>query len=215
MASEVVIDEGQAAARREPDCEADLVRRAKAHSREAWTEIYEENHPKLFRYVLARTGDRDTAEDLTATVFLEAFKGIGSYTSRGRPLLAWLYRIARNVVNYHHRSLFRRKASQELLAAPTRVLSRFLGGRRLEDRTEGGVPSVDEAGELGDPASLVEGWDLREAVSRLSEDQRDVIILRYFVGLTSPEVANVVGKHERAVYSLRTRAIKALRRHLR
>ena len=215
MASEVVIDEGQAAARRELDYEAGLVRRAKANSREAWTEIYEKNHPKLFRYVLARTGDQDTAEDLTATVFLEAFKGIGSYTSRGRPLLAWLYRIARNVVNYHHRSLFRRNASQELLAAPTRVLSQFLGARRLKDRTAGGVPYGIESGELGDPASLVEGWDLREAVSRLSGEQREVIILRYFVGLTTPEVASVVGKHKRAVYSLQTRAIKALRRHLR
>jgi RNA polymerase sigma-70 factor (ECF subfamily) len=195
------------------DYEADLVRRAKARSHEAWTEIYERNHQKLFRYVQARVGDRETAEDLTATVFMEALKSIGTYASRGRPLLAWLYRIARNVVNYHHRSLFRKKA--QAIDATAHALRHFIGSRFRPGYSQEEAPSVSEAAELGDPASLVERWDLREAVSRLSDDQREVMILRYFVGLTTPEVANVVGKHERAVYSLQTRAIKALRRHLR
>lgn len=193
MASEAVRNEMVPPLRRELDYEAELIRQAKARSREAWTEIYERTHPKIFRYVLARVGDRATAEDLTATVFLEALKGVRSYTSRGRPLLAWLYAIARNVVNYHHRTLFRRR----------------------QEHPQGAALPVDEGGEPGDPASIVEGWDLRQAITRLSDDQREVIILRYFVGLTTPEVARVVGKRERAVYSLQTRAIKALRRHLR
>ncbi len=194
MTSETTMDDGMLANQHEVSLEDDLVRRARSRSPEAWTQIYETNHPKLFRYVLARVGDRQTAEDLTATVFVEALKGIDSYVSRGRPLLAWLYSIARNVANYHHRSLFRRKASQ-----------------RIWDR----APSTERADEMSDPASAVERWDLREAIGRLSSEQREVIILRYFVGLTTPEVAGVVGKHERAVYSLYTRAIKALRRHLR
>ncbi len=194
MTSEAIMGEGRAANQRELELEEDLVRRACARVPEAWTQIYLTNHPKLFRYVLARVGDQQIAEDLTATVFVEALKGIDSYVSRGRPLLAWLYTIARNVVNYHHRSLFRKKASQGIW---------------------GRAPSTEGLDEMSDPASAVERWDLREAVSRLSSEQRDVIILRYFVGLTTPEVAGVVGKHERAVYSLHTRAIKALRRHLR
>ncbi len=200
---------------RELDPEADLVRRAKARSQEAWTQIYERAQPKLFRYVLARVGDRDLAEDLTATVFLEALRSIDSYAVRGRPLLAWLYRIARNVVAYHHRARFRKEASRALLAAPALVLSRFLSGRRPGDPSTNGAPSAAEAPDAADPASAVERWDLREAIGRLSGDQREVIVLRYFVGLTAPEVARLLGKHERAVYSLQTRAIKALRRHLR
>ena len=194
MTGESTMNEGMLASQREAPLEEDLIRRARARSPEAWTQIYEVNHPKLFRYVLARVGDRQTAEDLTATVFVEALKGIDSYESRGRPLLAWLYTIARNVVNYHHRSIFKRKASQ-----------------RIWDR----APSTERADETSDPASAVEGWDLREAISRLSSDQREVIVLRYFVGMTTPEVAAVIGKQERAVYSLYTRAIKSLRRHLR
>lgn len=185
------------AASSQPDSgyEEDLVRRAKERSAGAWSEIYERSNQKLFRYVQARVGDRQTAEDLTATVFLEALKGIASYNSRGRPLLAWLYSIARNVVNYHHRSAFRRKARGESMVQRD----------DLADRDAGGA---------ADPSLRIERWDLEQAVQRLSDDQREVIILRYFVGLTTPEVASVVGKHERAVYSLQTRAIKALRRHL-
>lgn len=193
MRNEATMGEGMASDRRELELEEELIRLARTRSPEAWAQIYEMNHPKLFRYVLARVGHQQIAEDLTATVFVEALKGIDSYVSRGRPLLAWLYTIARNVVNYHHRSIFRRR-------------TRHHSSERL----------LSDAGDnaINDPALLVEGWDLHEAINRLSSGQREVIILRYFVGLTTPEVAKLVGKHERAVYSLYTRAIKALQRHL-
>ncbi len=178
--------------------EEELVRRAKERSQEAWTEIYERHYGRLFRYVQARVGEQQTAEDLTATVFQEALRGIGSYRSRGRPLLAWLYSIARNLVNYHHRAHFRKRGA-DVLGEPA------LGLRSREDSPAAGG---------GDPASIVERWDLQDAVGRLSHSQREVIILRYFVGLTTPQVAQVMGKNERAVYSLQTRAIKALRRQL-
>jgi RNA polymerase sigma-70 factor (ECF subfamily) len=209
------MNEGLAEGHQEIDQEAGLIRRAKARCPQAWTEIYESSHPKLFRYVMARVGHQDLAEDLTATVFVEALKSIDGYSSRGRPLLAWLYRIARNVVNYHHRSVFRKNASQALLMAPTRALSQVLGAARRQGPQAAEAPSVNEASELADPALAVERLDRRQAIGHLSSEQQDVIILRYFVGLTTPEVASVVGKHERAVYSLQTRAIKALRRHLR
>ena len=179
----------------ELDYEADLVRRAKARSQEAWTEIYERNYTKLFRYTQARVGERQTAEDLTASVFLEALKSIDSYRSRGKPLLAWLYTIARNVVNYHYRSSFRKRP-------PGRAAD-------LEE-----VAGTQETAGGDDPGSEVDRWDLQDAVRHLTDDQREVIILRYYVGLTTPEVARLVGKQERAVYSLQTRAIQALRRRL-
>lgn len=214
MTGKAISREIAALSHKELDREAELIRRAKTRCREAWTEIYEQSHPKLFRYVQARVSDRETAEDLTATVFVEALKSIDSYSNRGRPLLAWLYRIARNVVNYHYRSLFRKEGGSAAVAAPAHALWHLLRPGRLGDHPQDEAASANDAGELGDPASLVESWDLRKAVSRLSDDQRDVIILRYFVGLTTPEVASVVGKRERAVYSLQTRAIKALQRHL-
>lgn len=192
------------ASSQELDYEADLVRRAKARSAGAWSEIYERYYPKIFRYMQARLPDRETAEDLSSTVFIEALKSIDSYKMKGRPLLAWLYTIARNVANYHYRSLLRKEGRWQGLP----LLSRFLAAEQGEVRAE------SAAGEATDPAEMVEGWDLRDAISKLSSDQREVIALRFFVGLTTPETGRVLGKHERAVYSLQTRAIQALRKHL-
>ena len=208
MTSDAIGERALAAAQAElQDEEAELVRLAKARSPQAWTQIYETNHGKLFRYLRARVGDREVAEDLTAEVFLEALKGIDAYAWRGRPLLAWLYSIARNTANYHHRSQYRRR---DILGASVAALSRFLRvGDRYPLATQG-----SEAGASGDPASEVERWDLQRAIQHLSPNQREVILLRYYAGLTTPETASVLGKRERAVYSLQARAIKSLRRHL-
>src|SRR3989337_3270708 len=83
--------------------EAELIGRAKARSPEAWTEIYTSHYAAIFRYAKARVFDETTAEDLTSSVFVGALKGIDSYQYRGRPLLAWLYRLARSVVASHQR----------------------------------------------------------------------------------------------------------------
>ncbi len=170
--------------------EAELARLAREHQSDAWTAIYHENHAKLFRYVYARIGERETAEDLAATVFLEALKSIGGYRHTGRPLLAWLYTIARNVVNQHHRARFRRGAHGIESGDPA-----FIAAEHPEQQ-------------------VVERVDLRDAVIQLPDSQREVVLLHYFVGLTIPEVAGVLGKRERAVYSLQTRAIKGIRRRL-
>lgn len=189
-----------AAATARLDAEAALVQAARARDEDAWTAIYHQNYSRIFRYMHARVGDRETAEDLAASVFLEALKGIDGYSSRGRPLLAWLYAIARNLANYHHRSAFRRRAA----GGPA-------GRLTTGDSEARELAAHDPA---TDPAAMIDGWDLRAAVSRLSSGQREVIVLRFFVGLTTPQVAAVLGKNERAVYSLYTRAIQALRRSI-
>ena len=127
--------------------EAALVELAKAGSAEAWTEIYNAHYPTLFRYIKARTFNDRTAEDLTSAVFLGALKGIGSYRYQGRPLLAWLYRIARNVVASHQRELF---ASRRLgLRLP------WFGQGRESDRAEReDIESVASASD--DPAELID-----------------------------------------------------------
>jgi RNA polymerase sigma-70 factor (ECF subfamily) len=176
--------------------EAELISRAQRLDPDAWTELYERNHDRIYRYVYTRVSFRETAEDLTAATFLEALKGIRSYEQRGRPILAWLYRIARNVVNYHHRKSGR-------AGAPPQSLE---GSEAVE--------AITIADEEQDPALLIDGLDVREALDALSADQRDAVILRFYVGLTTPEAAKVMGKSERAVYSLQTRAIKSLRRLL-
>ncbi|MBA4181927.1 MAG: RNA polymerase subunit sigma-24 [Anaerolinea sp.] len=68
----------------------------KRRDQAAWAAMFEREHPLVFRSVFAQVGDRTTAEDITAQVFLEAIEGIGRYRHRGRPITAWLHSIARH-----------------------------------------------------------------------------------------------------------------------
>jgi len=191
--------------------EADLVDRAKARSPAAWTEIYQAHYGAIFRYIKARVFDEATSEDLAASVFVGALKGIGAYRYRGRPLLAWLYRIARNVVaDYQRETLTRQEGS---------VLTRRLVSRLVRRPRSGAPQAAGEAepiisSEETDPA-MIDRLDLRDAIARLSANQREVVILRFIVGLSALEVAVLMDKGTAAVYSLQARAILALREHMK
>ncbi len=168
--------------------EEDLVRRAKARDEEAWSQLYDLHYPSLYRYAFARLRSREEAEDLASQVFLEALRSIDSFSYRGRPILAWLYRIARNLIADD----MRRKVRKERVA-------------NLANGEDGYAPGAD--------ASL-ETMELLEAISHLTLDQQEVLILRFFMALPAKSAAQLLGKNETAVFALQVRAIGALRRIL-
>ncbi len=172
------------------DAEAHLVRRAKERWPSAWAEIYDSYYRKLFRYCYARSGSESTAADLASKVYLEALESIDKYEYRGKPLLAWLYRIAHNVIVDHLRA------------------------RQRETRAFERVASMTEPHDPGPAAHVADRQDLRVAMGQLTEEQQHVIELRYYGGLTTAEIAVAMDKTERAVYSLEVRALGALRRAL-
>ena len=202
-------DLGLVLAKRRPlSAEAQLVDELKAGSSEAWAWVYDSYYGKLYRYALVRLGSTDLAEDVAATVFQRALTAIDSYSYRGRPLLAWLYRIARNVVSEHQRVSFRLRATSLL----TKISFRG-DGSFSQSSLELTSASARESNRF-EAAAVIDRLDLRRALDRLTADQREVILLRYFIGLSAQEASAVLGKTERAVYALQTRAIEALRRHL-
>ena len=170
--------------------EASLVARAKERSPTAWAEVYDAHYEQLYRYCYARTGDQAAAADLASRVFLEALEGIDRYVYRGRPLLAWLYRIARNLVSDHRRAVQRESAALQHAA------------------------SALEPHDPGPASSAADRHDLQVALQRLTDDQQQVIALRYYSGYTTAEIAAAMGRSERAIYSLEVRALAALRRIL-
>lgn len=182
--------------------EALLVERLRERLPEAWDEVYARHHTQVYRYIHARVFDPTVAEDLTSAVFLGAVKNIGSYRYHGQPLLAWLYRIAHNVVSSHRRELFRQRtvSLDTIMDLPGRVLGR----RAREPRAAAG----------DDPGIGIERMDVREAISKLPQAQREVLVLKFFVGLDAKEIAPIVGKDISAVYSLHARALEGLRRRL-
>ena len=168
-----------------PAAEARLAEALKARLPDAWAGLYDAHYRQLYRYAFVRTGDRETAEDLAATVFSRALTAIDSYSYAGRPLLAWLYGIARNVVSEHRRDVLR-----------------------------GGATGLAGSESPADSARFIESLDLRNALARLTRDQREAILLRYVVGLSAREAGAALGRPEGAVYSLQCRALAALRRYL-
>jgi RNA polymerase sigma-70 factor (ECF subfamily) len=168
-------------------------------SEDAWSALYDSCYPFIYRYALVQTSNASVSEDLAASVFLEALKSIGSYRHRGKPVLAWLYTIARNVVSDYHKSqrphtapgMFKRDLERELV--PVREAA--TANESLLDA------SVDRL-------------DLRDAINHLKLGQREVIVLHYYLGLTIPDAAVFLGKRERAVYSLHERAVAKLREFL-
>jgi RNA polymerase sigma-70 factor (ECF subfamily) len=184
--------------------EAVLAERARNRDPEAWTAIYERHYQPIFRYVHARVFDRDTAADLTSSVFAAAINGISGYKYTGRPILAWLYRIARNTVADHQRRALGRRGLDKV-GASIRAATGVFRGHETDI-------SVEETS--SEPDEMAERLDLHRAVAQLPESQREVLILRFLVGLSTDEIAEIIGKEKAAVYSLHARAITSLRQSL-
>lgn len=166
----------------------ELVGRAKQRDSAAWSTIYAENYDAVYRYIYGRLGRREEAEDLASQVFLEALQCIDSYKDMGRPLVAWLFGIARNLSN---------------------------GSARRSKRAP--QASTDENELANNLPALVDGWssdsmDLVNGINGLTREQRETLVLRFYAGLSAREVGRVLGKTEQAVYALQVRAIASLRR---
>jgi RNA polymerase sigma-70 factor, ECF subfamily len=170
----------------------DLAVRAGRHEPAAFAELFDLFFERLRRYAFYQTGDIDGAEDIAADVIRAAIESIDRFDDRGGMLGAWLYGIARNLIARQFREQGR-KPEVRMEDAP--VLS---GGEALEDTVLRGLTYVE----------------LYDAISRLPDEQREVIILRYIEGYRSKTVAEIVQKKPGAVRAIQHRAILALKRAL-
>lgn len=166
-----------------------LVDTAKSGDEKALSELYLLYFPRVYRYILARTGNTYDAEDLAEEVFMRVLEAIERFQWREAPFSAWLFRIAHNAVISQ-----RRKDTARGKAGP------------LLD----GIP-VDSAG----PEDLVEHRlvlnEVMAAAQRLPEAQRQVIALRFGAGLTVAETARAMNKGEGNVKVIQHKAIARLR----
>jgi RNA polymerase sigma-70 factor (ECF subfamily) len=172
--------------------DAELVRRAKDGDESALVEIYNQCQAPVYRYVYYRVGSSALAEELTAEVFVRMVERLDSFRDVGRPILAWLYTIARNLMVDHQRS----QGRAALLP--------------LDDAL-----AADEDGQPHQVAEVRETHsNLLAALERLTEPQRQVILLKFMEARSNAEVAAILGRDEGSVKSLQHRALAALRRTL-
>lgn len=168
-----------------------LVRKAQRYDEQALAALCELFYEDIYTYFYYRTSDPADAQDLTNDVFLRMIEAIRSFEPARGTFRAWLFGIA------HHRLVdYRRRRAV----------------REHEPLTEALANPDDH------PNMQAEAWltreRLRRALHRLTEDQRQVIILKFIEGLSNAEVANILGKSEGAINALQYRALHALRQIL-
>jgi RNA polymerase sigma-70 factor, ECF subfamily len=175
-----------------------VIDRAKQRDPDAWAVIYERFSASIYNFFQYEVRNRQTAEDLTAGVFLEGLQAAHRFDGDEKALRAWLFRIGRhNLIDYI------RSSRRAVLEDIEQTSERELAARTLshEDPEESAM------------ATLVRDR-VRAAVHHLSRDQREVVLLRLTGGLTSPEIAQIVGKTTGAVKALQHRAMSSLAKTL-
>jgi RNA polymerase sigma-70 factor (ECF subfamily) len=146
--------------------------------------LFRAHYPEIVRYLSVRLGSREEAADLASEVFLEAFKRAPSLRWRGRPVLAWLYRVAANMAAD---SL--RKRSREVLS-----------------------PELADSVAAQDPTeSLPDREALAQALESLPPDYQLVVHLRLVEGYSFAEVARLTGRSVGSCQMLMLRSARRLR----
>jgi RNA polymerase sigma-70 factor, ECF subfamily len=168
-----------------------LVAEAKRGDREAFGRIFDAYAGPIHRFIASRVDRPSDAEDLTQLVFVKALEALPRYEARCIPFGGWLFRLARNAIIDQIRT---RRDHLSLVTAVTR-------------ETEDAGPEARAA--LQDDLDRV-----AQALTELTDDQREVIELRFFAGLSVLETAIAMGRQEGTVRGLQFRAIAALRRSL-
>src|SRR5688572_2863473 len=167
-------------------------------------EILLGRHKKpVFNFILRFVGDRETAEDLLQETFMRVIKGAEAYKRQAK-FTTWLYTIARNLcVDQTRRRKHRRHAS---LDAP---MSASEDSGTLMDVIPGSEMASDRKSvnkELHET--------MQRAIAGLSEEQREVFLMREFLDLPFKQIAEVVGVPENTVKSRMRYALEKLRLEL-
>src|SRR5579884_1622348 len=170
---------------------SDLVERASKGSGEAFGQLYTIYVDRIYNYIYYKTGHSSDAEDLTEQVFIKAWEAIRRFRFEGKPFAAWLFKVARNVVIDHYRT---RKSNSDL----SEVISAIAHEGDTEDLAQWRAS-----------AQL-----LMSTIRRLTDEQQQVILLKFIDGMDNTEISATMGKKEGAIRALQYRALLALQRIL-
>ncbi len=162
-----------------------LVKKSKQGDTAAFGDLYEIYSTDMFRFAYYYTGSTAIAEDCVSEAVLIAFRKIGELKNISS-FKSWLFRILRNCCNASFR-----KGARESLAEDTRQ----------------GVHSFEK--ESDDRLSL------KNALLRLSADERELLILHYCNGYTSKEISLMLTLNENTVRSRISRGTEKLKKELK
>jgi RNA polymerase sigma factor (sigma-70 family) len=150
--------------------------------------LFERYHKRIFNFLARMTFDRELAEDLTQNVFLRIIKYRNSYRE-GLKFQSWIYQVARNVFSDHYQTNKNRT-------------SNFVDVENVSDH----MADSDETEDMDEKEKI-----LHRSLAKLSEEQRELLVLTRFQHMKYEEVAvimdttvaNIKVKVHRAILKLR------------
>lgn len=137
-------------------------------------EIFDAYHEKIYRFIYFRTHHKETAEDITSLVFTKALEKIQQFNPQKGSFNAWLYQIAKNGIIDHYRS---RKETQN-----------------LEDAFDISAPVSLER----DTDTALKLEEVKKYMQGLAPEQRNILIMRIWDGLSHKEIAAILNISESA-----------------
>ena len=160
---------------------------------EAFGILYEKYVERIYNYVYYRTGNVHDAEDLSARVFYRALNHIHTYTDRGLPFSAWLYRIAHNLIANWHRD---RSRHQEIPLSDAPI---------IHFKSEPPEVTLMQTQEQD---------SLLRYIRHLPSERQHLLILKFVEHMSNADIGVTMGRSEGAVKSLYHRTLLALRNEL-
>ena len=186
-------DSGLAASSEDDEAEATrliaLVDLARTGDKEAFGLLYDHYQGSVYRFLFYRTRSTQLAEDLTSETFFRALRSMNNFRWQGKDFGAWLMTIARNLCADHF------KAGRTRLEVTTEDMGDH------DDATEGPESSV---------LALLTNELLMEALTRLPDEQRDCLVMRFLQGMSIAETAAVLDRSDGAVKQLQLRGVRNL-----
>lgn len=145
--------------------DAELIQRTSAGDREAYEKLYKRYARSVFGLALRRLGDRGRAEDAVQETFASVWRSASTYKPERGPGAPWLYGVARNAIVDRSR-------------------------HRSEPPGEGPELPSDEPTPAERAEASYTSWRVHRALESLGQNEREVIELAYYGGLSQSEVAD-------------------------
>lgn len=178
--------------------DGEIIQRVQAGERELFGELHTRHHERVYRFVAQSIWQREAAQDVACEVWLRAYNAVDRFEIRsGASVLAWLLRIAANLVTD-----YRRRLGPEI--------------ESWEENEERLAPSLVSPGTESQFLQRERARAVQDAFRELSAGDQQIIYLAHQDGLSSAEIAQALGKPSiSAVTSHLHRAMTHLRERLR
>jgi len=145
---------------------------------------------KIYRYIYYKTQHRESAEDLTSQTFIKALEKIRSFDPEKSLFSTWLYAIARNnVIDFY--------------------------------RTSKNNYDINDVWDLRDDSDIARDADLKaklqkveKYIKKLDPEQREIVMLRVWDGMSHKEIAGILGKSEASCKMMFSRTIRSLKNEM-